>query len=77
MIERYSLSPMKDLWTEEAKYQRWLLVELAVNDALAELGQIPKDAAKIIKEKARLNIARAHEIEAQIGHDFLAFVRSL
>ena len=77
MIERYSLSPMKDLWTEEAKYQRWLRVELAVNDALAELGQIPKDAAKIIKEKARLHIARAHEIEAQIGHDFLAFVRSL
>jgi adenylosuccinate lyase len=77
MIDRYSLSPMKDLWTEEAKYQRWLSVELAVNDALAELGHIPKESAKIIREKAKLNITRAHEIEAQIGHDFLAFVRSL
>jgi adenylosuccinate lyase len=77
MIERYSLSPMKDLWTEEAKYRRWLQVELAVNEALAETGCIPKEAAKAIREKARLNLARAHEIEAQIGHDFLAFVRSL
>ncbi len=77
MIDRYSLSPMKDLWTDEAKYRRWLQVELAVNDALAELGYIPKEAAKIIREKAKLHIVRAHQIEAQIGHDFLAFVRSL
>nr|BAL58425.1 adenylosuccinate lyase [Candidatus Acetothermum autotrophicum] len=77
MIERYSLSPMKELWTEEAKYQRWLAVELAVAEAQAELGYIPTEAARAIKEKARLNITRAKEIEAQIGHDLLAFVRAL
>lgn len=77
MIERYSLSPMKELWTEEAKYQRWLQVELAVVEAQAELGQIPKEAADAIQAKAKLNVARAKEIEAQIGHDLLAFVRSL
>ncbi len=77
MIERYSLSPMKELWTEEAKYQRWLHVELAVAEAQAELGYIPKEAAQAIRERARLNIARAKEIESQIGHDLLAFVRSL
>lgn len=77
MIERYSLSPMKELWTEEAKYHRWLAVELAVAEAQAELGYIPQEAARAIRERARLNIARAKEIEAQIGHDLLAFVRSL
>jgi adenylosuccinate lyase len=77
MIERYSLSPMKELWTEEAKYQRWLQVELAVTEAQAELGHVPQGAARAIKEKVRLNVARAKEIEAQIGHDLLAFVRSL
>ncbi|MCI2429112.1 adenylosuccinate lyase [Candidatus Acetothermia bacterium] len=77
MIERYSLSPMKELWTEEAKYRRWLQVELAVAEAQAELGYIPAEAAQAITAKARLNVARAKEIESQIGHDLLAFVRSL
>ncbi len=77
MIERYSLSPMRELWTEEAKYQRWLEVELAVVDALAQLGQIPPETARTIREKARLDIQRAKEIEEEIGHDVLAFVRSL
>ncbi|MCS6936283.1 MAG: adenylosuccinate lyase [Candidatus Bipolaricaulota bacterium] len=77
MIERYSLSPMKELWTEEAKYRRWLQVELAVAEAQAELGYIPQEAARAIRQKVRLHIARAKEIESQIGHDLLAFVRSL
>lgn len=77
MIERYSLSPMRELWTEEAKYERWLKVELAVVEALAELGQIPKEAAQTIRKRVRLDPARAKEIEDQIGHDVLAFVRSL
>lgn len=68
---------MKELWTEEAKYHRWLQVELAVTEAQAELGYIPKEAAQAIKDKVRLNVARAKEIESQIGHDLLAFVRSL
>jgi adenylosuccinate lyase len=77
MIERYSLSPMRGLWTEEAKYQRWLEVELAVVDALAELGQIPSEAAAVIHQRATIDIPRAKEIEAEIGHDLLAFVRML
>jgi adenylosuccinate lyase len=77
MIDRYALSPMKELWTEEAGYRRWLAVELAVLDALAELGQIPKDAAQTVHQRVKLNLTRAKEIERQIGHDLLAFVRSL
>ena len=77
MIHRYSLSPMKELWAEESTYARWLEVELAVVEALAELGQIPQEAAKTICQKAKLNVARAKEIEEKIGHDLLSFVRSL
>jgi adenylosuccinate lyase len=77
MIERYSLSPMRELWTEEAKYRRWLDVELAVVDALAELGEIPEEAARAIHERVRLDVPRAKEVEKTIGHDVLAFVRML
>lgn len=77
MIERYSLSPMKELWTEEAKYQRWLEIELTVAEAMAELGQIPEEAAAQIRKKAKLDIGRAKQIEEKIAHDFLAFVRAV
>ena len=80
MIERYSLSPMRELWTEEAKYSRWLKVELAVVEALAELGELPPEAAEIIHERAHINegaIRQAKEIEKEIKHDLLAFVRML
>jgi len=77
MIARYALAPIKELWSERAKYQRWLEVELAVVQAQAELGQIPGAAAELIRKKARLNMARAKEIESEIGHDLLAFLRSL
>ena len=77
MIERYARSPMTDLWTDEAKYGRWLQVELAVSDALAELGQIPASSAQAIRERAHVDVDAAQRIEAEIGHDFLAFVRSV
>ncbi len=77
MIERYARSPMKELWTEEAKYGRWLQVELAVVDALDELEAIPAESAQRIRERAHVDIDTAREIEAEIGHDLLAFVRSL
>ena len=77
MIDRYARSPMKDLWTEATKYGRWLEVELAVVDALAELGQIPAKSAQRIRERAYVDVDAAKQIEAEIGHDFLSFVRSL
>lgn len=77
MIDRYARSPMKDLWTEKAKYGRWLEVELAVVEALAQLGQIPESSAQTIREKAHVDLEAAKRIEAEIGHDLLSFVRSL
>ena len=81
MIERYSLPPMKELWTERAQYERWLEVELAVVEAQAELGQIPKEAARTVRERlselTERDVERAQAIEREIGHDVLAFVRML
>ena len=77
MIDRYARSPMSDLWTDEAKYGRWLAVELAVVDALAELNQIPVDSAQGIHERAHVDVDAAQRIESEIGHDVLSFVRSL
>ncbi len=77
MIDRYSLSPMKDLWTEEAKFQSWLDVELAACDFWASQGKIPADDLRTIKEKATLDVARIEEIEAVVRHDVIAFTTQL
>lgn len=73
MIERYTRPEMGELWTLEAKFQRWLQVELAACDAWAELGVIPKEAAAEIRAKASFTVERILEIEAEVHHDVIAF----
>src|SRR5690625_47616 len=73
MIERYTRPEMGALWTLEAKFRRWLDVELAACDAWAELGVIPKEAAVEIREKADFTVERILEIEAEVHHDVIAF----
>lgn len=77
MIDRYSLSPMKDLWTEEAKFGSWLEVELAVCDYWASVGRIPEEDLRAIHEKSKLNVARIEEIEEVVRHDVIAFTTQL
>lgn len=81
MLDRYALSPMRDLWTEEAKYRRWLRVELTVAEAQAHLGWIPAEVPSRLRERllplTAKDIERAKAIEREIGHDVLAFVRML
>ena len=60
MIPRYSRPEMAALWSDEAKFQRWLEVEVAACDAWAELGQIPAEAAAKIREKARFDLAKVN-----------------
>jgi len=67
MIERYALSPMKELWTEEAQYLRWLEVEIAVVRALETLNMAPRGTAELIKRKAVINVERIHEIEGNVS----------
>lgn len=77
MLDRYALSPLKDLWTLEAQYARWLEVELAALAALEELGLVPAGVSAKAREKAEIDIKRVQELEREIGHDLLAFLWAL
>lgn len=75
MIDRYSLSPMKELWTLNAQYQRWFEVELAVIEAYEEVGIAPRGTARTIRRKVRINVPAILEIEKGTHHDVVAFVK--
>ncbi|EJF90920.1 adenylosuccinate lyase [Bartonella vinsonii subsp. arupensis OK-94-513] len=80
MIPRYSRSEMVSIWSSKTKYRIWFEIEAHACDALAELGIIPKEAAKIIWEKgtaAEFDVNRINEIEAITKHDVIAFLTHL
>jgi adenylosuccinate lyase len=64
---------MGHVWSDANRFQKWLEVELAATETLAEAGQVPKDAAAIIRERAKVDVARIHELEARVKHDVIAF----
>jgi adenylosuccinate lyase len=74
MIRRYTLPEMGALWTEEARFERMLRVEIAVARAQAGRGQVPADALAAIESRARVDPPRIAEIEATTDHDVIAFV---
>ncbi|MBN1595698.1 adenylosuccinate lyase [candidate division FCPU426 bacterium] len=76
MIERYTSQEMLAIWSETRKLETWLTVELAVAEAQANLGIIPKKIYRQMKNKARINPRRAAEIEKTTNHDMIAFVSS-
>ena len=73
MIERYSRTEMKKVWSDENKYNKWLDVEIAVCDSWAEIGVVPRKAIPLIK-MARCNIKRMEEIFKETHHDMTAFL---
>jgi len=77
MIERYTRPEMGAIWSEEGKYRRWLDVEIAVCEVLAERGVIPSEAVREIREKAAVDPARVAEIEAEVRHDVIAFLTNV
>lgn len=77
MIERYCSPQMKAIWSEENRYRTWLAVELAICEALAEYGYIPREAAVVIRERARFDPARIAELERETQHEVMAFVRNV
>ena len=77
MIERYTLPEMGELWTDNYKLKTWLQVEIAVCEAQAELGYIPKEAVEEIKAKAQFDLQRVLEIEAEVRHDVIAFLTNV
>ncbi|HEY5531437.1 MAG TPA: hypothetical protein VIK22_05500, partial [Candidatus Anoxymicrobiaceae bacterium] len=77
MIERYSLAPMKEIWTEEAKLENWLKIEVVACEAMAELGLVPEDAVEDIKANAAFDVDRVKEIEQRTRHDVVAFLENV
>jgi len=77
MIARYTLPEMKNLWSDQTKFQTWLDIEIAACEAWASLGQIPASAVAAIKKKARFDVASINEIEAETKHDVIAFLTNL
>ena len=73
MIARYTRTEMGRVWSEENKFQKWLEVELAATETLAEAGVVPREAAAKLRERARVDVARINEIEAKVRHDVIAF----
>jgi len=76
MIERYSRPQMKRVWSDENKFSKWLDVEIAVCDAWAEIGVVPREAIPKIK-LAKCNFKRMEEILKETHHDMTAFLASV
>tara|TARA_R110000824_G_scaffold59928_1_gene160545 strand:+ start:255 stop:1556 length:1302 start_codon:yes stop_codon:yes gene_type:complete len=77
MIPRYSRPEMVALWEPESKFQIWFEIEAHATDALAELGVVPKEAAKAIWAKGKFDVARIDEIEREVKHDVIAFLTNV
>lgn len=77
MIKRYTLPEMGALWSEEAKFQTWLEVEVEAARAMAQLKIIPAAAARGIEKKAKFNVERINQIEKEVNHDVIAFLTSV
>ena len=77
MIPRYTRKEMGQVWSDANRFQKWLEVDLAATETLAEAGHVPKDAAAIIRERAKVDAARIHELEARVKHDVIAFTMNV
>ena len=77
MIPRYSRPEMARIWEPENRYRIWFEIEAHACDAQAELGVIPKEAARAVRERGRFEIDRIEEIERETRHDVIAFLTNL
>lgn len=77
MIPRYTRPEMAALWEPESRFQIWFEIEAHAMDAQAELGVVPKEAAKAVWERGGFDVARVDEIEREVKHDVIAFLTSL
>jgi len=73
LIPRYTRSEMGRVWSDENKYAKWLEVELAATETLADLSQVPRGAATALRSRAKVDVARMIELESRVKHDVIAF----
>jgi adenylosuccinate lyase len=77
MIPRYSRSEMAAIWTPESRFRIWLEIEAHACDAQADLGVIPREAARAVRERGNFQVERIDEIERETKHDVIAFLTNL
>src|SRR2546421_2171406 len=77
MIARYTRPEMGRIWSDENKFAQWLEVELAAPEALAELGEVPPEAARLLRRHAGFDPQRIRQIEDEVKHDVIAFTTSV
>jgi adenylosuccinate lyase len=77
LIARYTREEMGRVWSDANKYSKWLEVELAATETLAECGEVPREAAATIRARAKVDAARINEIEARVKHDVIAFTMNV
>ncbi|MCT3441490.1 adenylosuccinate lyase, partial [Limosilactobacillus fermentum] len=77
MIDRYTRPEMKEIWSDKARYQCWLDVEIAADEAWSKLGYIPAEDVEKIRQNATFTVEGINEIEAVTHHDVIAFTRDV
>lgn len=77
MIQRYTRPEMGTLWTDEAKFQTWLEIEIYACEAQAELGLVPRDALPAIRDRSDFSVERINELEKTLNHDVIAFLTNV
>ncbi len=77
MIERYTTKTMKELWCDETKFAKWLLVELAVLEGWVKRGDVKKIVLERVKRRAKFSVKRIDKIEEKVKHDVIAFLTNI
>src|SRR3954470_6982030 len=77
MIPRYTRPEMGRIWTDQNRFQQWLEVELAASEALAEMGVVAAEPARLLRAHASFDVERIHEIEREVKHDVIAFTTAV
>jgi adenylosuccinate lyase len=77
LIPRYTRPEMGHVWSDANRFAKWLEVEIAATQTLAEAGLVPKEAAAAIRARAKVDAARIQELEARVKHDVIAFTMAV
>ncbi len=77
MIPRYTRPPMGRIWSDENRFRQWLQVEQTAAEVQAEMGLIPAEAARAIRDRGGFSLERIQAIEAEVRHDVIAFTTAV
>ena len=77
MIKRYTTEVMREIWSDETKFSKWLLVEIAVLEGWVKKGTVKKSVLDRVKKKAAFSVKRIEQIEKKVKHDVIAFLTNL